>query len=114
MSPAPLNDSGHELPHDDGLRHHNEHHHDREDTIDVEVITTADDLRHRFRLHDRLREVFDRALRLVGGQGHADQFSLEYRDQPLTELDQTLEHAARELHWGDCVELELVPKPVVV
>jgi hypothetical protein len=81
--------------------------------IEVIVITTADDLDDSFNRKDKLRVVFEHALRLVGGEGKADQFALEYEDQTL-DLDRTLEQYATEFGWGEKVELELVPKPVVV
>lgn len=82
--------------------------------IHVIVITTAEDLDDRFNRHQPLRVVFERALTLVGGHGQPDQFVLEYNDQPLTELDRTLGELADALGWGDEVQLELVPNPVVV
>jgi hypothetical protein len=88
--------------------------HDHRRSIKIVVITTAEDLDRRFDLDEPLRNVFERALKLVGGSGQADQFTLEYRDQPLTELDRKLGDLARELGWRKHVELELVPKPVVV
>jgi hypothetical protein len=87
---------------------------DHNDAIRIIVITTAEDLDHRFHRHTLLRVIFDRALSLVGGHAHADQFVLQYHDQPLNDLDRTLGELACELGWGDTVELELVPKPVVV
>ncbi|MBA3407216.1 MAG: hypothetical protein H0U06_04000 [Solirubrobacterales bacterium] len=41
-------------------------------------------------MHEPLRVVFQRALDLVGGHDEADQVTLEYEDQPLSELDRTL------------------------
>ena len=82
--------------------------------IHVIVVTTADDLDDRFNRHEPLRVVFEWALALVGGQSQPDQFVLEYNDEPLTDLDRTLGDLAEALGWGDEVELELVPNPVVV
>jgi hypothetical protein len=82
--------------------------------IHVIVVTTADDLDDRFNRHEPLRVVFERALALVGGQSQPDQFVLEYNDEPLTDLNHTLGDLAEALGWGDEVELELVPNPVVV
>jgi hypothetical protein len=82
--------------------------------IRVIVVTTAEDLDERFNRHQPLRVVFERALTLVGGHGQSDQFVLEYNDQPLTELDRTLGELADALGWGDEVQLELMPDPVVV
>jgi hypothetical protein len=82
--------------------------------IHVIVVTTADDLDDRFNRHEPLRAVFERALALVGGQSQPDQFVLEYNDEPLTDLNRTLGELAESLGWGDEVELELVPNPVVV
>lgn len=82
--------------------------------IQVVVITTSDDLDDRFNKHEPLRVVFEHALGLVGGHANPDQFSLEYSDQVLTDLNRSLGEYAAELGWGDRVELELVPKPVVV
>jgi hypothetical protein len=82
--------------------------------IHVIVVTTADDLDDRFNRHEPLRVVFERALALVGGQSQPDQFVLEYNDEPLTDLNRTLGELAESLGWGDEVELELVPNPVVV
>ena len=101
-------------PHNDQHDHEANDHGSHHDTIRIIVVTTADDLDHRFNRHDSLRVVFERALSLVGGHGQAEQFVLHYRDQPLTDLDRTLGELAHELGWGDRVELELVPKPVVV
>jgi hypothetical protein len=88
--------------------------HGRDSFIEVVVVTTADDLDDRFNRHEPLRAVFERALGLVGGNANPDQFTLEYADQPLTDLGRSLGDYAAELGWGDRVELELVPKPVVV
>jgi hypothetical protein len=82
--------------------------------IHIMVVTTADDLDDRFNREQPLRVIFERALTLVGGHNQPDQFVLEYNDQPLTDLDRTLEELAAALGWGDEVELELVPNPVVV
>jgi hypothetical protein len=101
---------GHHDDHDD----HDDHGHHDPKSIEIVVITTADDLDRKFDLDAPLREVFDRALKLVGGQGQPDQFALEYHDQPLTQLDRKIGELAHELGWGKRVELELVPKPVVV
>jgi hypothetical protein len=80
----------------------------------ITVITTADDLDEKFPHHDRLRIVFDRALALVGGPGEADQFELHYGEHALNDLEHTLGELGREYDWRHHVELELVPKPVVV
>ena len=82
--------------------------------IQIAVVTTADDLDERFNTHEPLRVVFEKSLTLVGGHGNPDQFTLEYNNEPLTDLDRTIADYASELGWGDQVELELVPKPVVV
>ena len=82
--------------------------------IQIEVVTTADDLDERFNTHEPLRVVFERSLTLVGGHGNPDQFTLEYENEPLTDLDRTIGDYASQLGWGEQVELELVPKPVVV
>lgn len=82
--------------------------------IEIEVVTTADDLDEQFNKHEPLRPVFEKALTLVGGHSNADQFALEYNNEPLTDLDRTIGDYATELGWGERVELELVPKPVVV
>jgi hypothetical protein len=88
--------------------------HDDLKAIEIIVVTTADDLDREFKLKEPLRDVFDRALKLVGGHRDADQFTLEYHDEPLTQLDRRIGDIARELGWRKRVELELVPKPVVV
>jgi hypothetical protein len=82
--------------------------------IEIVVITTADDLDDRFNRHEPLRVVFERALTLVGGHNQPEQFALEYGHEPLTDLGKSLGDYAAQLGWGDRVELELVPKPVVV
>ena len=82
--------------------------------LNVVVVTTADDLDEAFNVNQPLRAVFERALGLVGGHGQADQFTLEYNGQPLTDLGQKLGDLAAAHGWGQRVELELVPKPVVV
>jgi len=82
--------------------------------IRIVVVTTAEDLDETFNPHQPLRVVFERALSLVGGHGQGEQFSLEYNDQALNDLDRPISEVAAELGWGDSVELELVPKPVVV
>jgi hypothetical protein len=82
--------------------------------IEIAVVTTADDLDDRFNTHEPLRIAFERALTLVGGHSQPDQFTLEYNNEPLTDLDRTLGDYAAQLGWGGRVELELVPKPVVV
>lgn len=81
--------------------------------IEIIVITTADDLDASFKRIQPLRVVFQRALKLVGGHGQPDQFTLEYANEPL-DIDRKIGDLAEELGWGDRVELELVPKPVVV
>jgi hypothetical protein len=83
-------------------------------SIEIEVVTTADDLDDRFNTHEPLRVVFERALTLVGGHSNPDQFALEFGNEPLTDLDRTIGDYASQLGWGERVELELVPKPVVV
>jgi hypothetical protein len=82
--------------------------------IQIEVVTTADDLDERFNTNEPLRVVFEKSLTLVGGHGNPDQFTLEYNNEPLTDLDRKIGDYATELGWGEHVELELVPKPVVV
>jgi hypothetical protein len=82
-------------------------------TFEIVVVTTAEDLDETFNAHQPLRVVFERALTLVGGHGQPDQFTLQYNDQPLA-LDRTIGELAAELGWPHRVELELVPKPVVV
>jgi hypothetical protein len=81
--------------------------------IQIIVITTADDLDESFKRNQPLRVVFQQAIKLVGGQGQPDQFALEYANEPL-DVDRKIGDLAAELGWGDRVELELVPKPVVV
>jgi len=81
--------------------------------IQIIVVTTADDLDESFKRKQPLRKVFEKALKLVGGEGQPDQFALEYNHEPLA-LDREIGDLANELGWGDRVELELVPKPVVV
>ena len=83
-------------------------------TINVIVITTADDLDRPFNLQEPLRPVFEQALTLVGGHAESDQFVLEFGDIELTELDAKLGDLKERLGWGDTVQLELVPRPVVV
>jgi hypothetical protein len=108
----PPKHGGHDDPPEHG-GHGDDDHHDPK-SIEIVVITTADDLDRKFDLDDTLRTVFDRALKLVGGHAQPDQFALDYADQPLTQLDRTLRDLAHELGWDRRVELELVPKPVVV
>jgi hypothetical protein len=110
---SPDHDHGPDEPPDHGGGHGG-HDGPAHDTIEVEVITTAKDLDRRFNLHQPLRAVFEQALELVGGHANADQFVLEYRDEPLTELEATLGELKRRFGWGRRVELEFVPKPVVV
>jgi hypothetical protein len=86
--------------------------HDR--FIEIVVVTTADDLDERFNTHEPLRVVFEKSLTLVGGHGNPDQFTLEYDNEPLADLNRTIGDYAAELGWDERVELELVPKPVVV
>lgn len=81
--------------------------------IEIMVATTADDLDENFKRKQLLRKVFEKALKLVGGQDQPDQFALEYNHEPLN-IDREIGDLADELGWGDRVELELVPKPVVV
>ena len=83
-------------------------------SIEIVVVTTAEDLDARFKTSEPMQVVFEHALSLVGGRGQPDQFALEYRDQPLTDLHRSIGDFATELGWGERVELELVPKPVVV
>lgn len=85
-----------------------------EQTISILVVTTADDLDEKFNIHQPLRVVFERVLTLVGGHSQPDQFDLEHADQPIVDLDRPIADVASELGWGQRVELELVPKPVVV
>ena len=107
----PDHGGGDDPPERDG---HGDDGHKNPKKIEIIVVTTADDLDREFKLEDPLRVVFERALKLVGGQGEPDQFTLEYRDEPLTQLDRKIGDIARELGWRKRVELELVPKPVVV
>jgi hypothetical protein len=81
--------------------------------IEIMVATTADDLDETFKRKQPLSKVFEKTLKLVGGQDQPDQFALEYNHEPL-DLDREIGDLADELGWGDRVELELVPKPVVV
>ena len=46
--------------------------------------------------------------------GEVAQFTLECGSEPLSDLDRTIGEYAEQLGWGEHVELELVPKPVVV
>ncbi len=85
-----------------------------EKRIEFEVITTAGDLNRAFPDHDHLKAVFGAALELVGGEGDADQYALEYQNEPLEDLHRTIGKWAEQLGWGERVQLELVPKPVVV
>lgn len=78
------------------------------------VVTTADDLDEEFNLNQPLRVVFNRALQAVGGQGSRDQFTLEYNDTELKELDRSVGQWAEQLGWTDGAVIELIPKPVVV
>jgi hypothetical protein len=86
----------------------------REKRTEFDVITTAGDLDRTFPDHDHLKVVFDAALELVGGEGDADQYVLEYENEPLEDLHRTIGEWAKQLGWGERVQLELVPKPVVV
>lgn len=81
--------------------------------IQIIVVTTADDLDDSFNRNLPMHVVFEKALKLVGGQGQADQFALEYGNEPL-DIARKIGDLADELGWDDRVELELVPKPVVV
>ena len=47
------------------------------DSIEIIVVTTAEDLDATFNQHEPMQVVFQRALALVGGEGQPDQFSLE-------------------------------------
>ncbi len=85
--------------------------HDKD--IQIIVVTTADDLDGSFNRNQPMHVVFEKALKLVGGQGQADQFALEYGNEPL-DIARKIGDLADELGWDDLVELELVPKPVVV
>ena len=82
--------------------------------ITIVVVTTAEDLDEEFNRHQPLRVVFERALTLVGGHSQQDQFTLEYHDDQIVDLDRPIGEVALDLGWGDRVELELVPRPVVV
>ena len=84
------------------------------EVITITVVTTADDLEDEFNTHQPLRVVFERALTLVGGHAQREQFSLEFNSQPIVDLDRPIAELIGELGWGAQVELELVPKPVVV
>lgn len=86
----------------------------RKNAITITVITTADDLEDDFNVHQPLRVVFKKALKLVGGEGQEEQFSLSYNNVELTDIDRPISEVAAEHGWGEAVELELVPKPVVV
>jgi hypothetical protein len=55
-------------------------------TIRLIVVMTAGDIDDGFRLDHPLQMVFDRALREVGDERNADQFSLEYQDVALADL----------------------------
>jgi hypothetical protein len=88
--------------------------HKPQDSIEIIVITTAEDLDVTFNEHEPMEAVFRRALALVGGEGNPDQFNLDYDDQPLTDLHRPISDFAAQFGWERRVELELVPKPVVV
>ena len=86
----------------------------RKEKIQIVVITSAADVDDDFPRQQPLEVVFRKALGLVGGQNQPDQFTLEYNDQPLEGLHDSIGDFAERYGWGDAVELELVPKPEVI
>jgi hypothetical protein len=86
----------------------------RKEKFDITVITSAGDLEAEFNGEEPLKAVFERALALVGASSQPDQFTLEYENQQLTDLQEKIEDAAKRLGWTQRVELELVPHPEVI
>jgi hypothetical protein len=84
-----------------------------EEFIMLKVVTTGEDIEDRFNLHEPLKVVFNRALQAVGGGSNRDQFTLEFRDQPL-ELDKPIADDVRKFGWTNGTVLELVPRPEVI
>jgi hypothetical protein len=80
----------------------------------ITVITTAGDVKDNYPTEQPLQVVFDAALAKVGGESTPEQFTLEYGNEPLTDLARTIADYAAELGWEKKVELELVPAPEVV
>lgn len=85
-----------------------------DNTIRLIIVTTAEDVDDEFNVNQPLRVLFNRALQAVGGQGDRDQFSLEFDDTDLTDLDRKIGDWAEQFGWDDGTAIELVPKPVVV
>lgn len=83
------------------------------ESIQITVITTGDDLTDSLNLNQKLLVVFNRALALVGGGAHRDQFTLEFEDSVL-DLNLRLRDAVEQFGWSDRVILHLVPRPEVV
>ena len=87
---------------------------DKEDRfITLTVVTTGEDLQGRFNLREPLEVVFNRALQGVGGGANRDQFTLEYKDQPL-DLARRIGDYVAQFNWTEGTVLELVPRPEVV
>ena len=81
--------------------------------ITLTVITTGEDLTDRFNIHQPLKSVFNRAVQVVGGGSNKDQFTLEFKDEPL-DLERKLEDFIAQFGWQDGTTLELLPRPEVV
>ena len=86
----------------------------RDGKLEIIVVTTAEDLDKTFNQHEPMQVVFQRALALVGGQSQPDQFTLEYSGEPLEDLQRPISAFVQQYGWSGRVELELVPRPVVV
>lgn len=85
-----------------------------EKKLQITVITTAGDVKDNYPTEQPLQAVFDAALVKVGGESTPEQFTLEYENEPLSDLTRTIASYAAELGWDKKVELELVPAPEVV
>lgn len=81
--------------------------------IRLTIITTGEDVEVDFNVNEPVRAVKLRALAGLAPGSKAEEFRLEYNNQPLDD-DQKLSFYVEQFGLVDGSVLELVPAPVVI
>lgn len=81
--------------------------------IHLTIVTTGEDVEADFNVNEPVRAVKMRALAGLAPGSKADEFRLEYNNQPLDD-DQKLGFYVEQFGLVDGSVLELVPAPVVI
>ena len=81
--------------------------------IHLTIVTTGEDVEADFNVNEPVRAVKMRALAGLAPGSKADEFRLEYNNQPLDD-DQKLGVYVEQIGLTDGSVLELVPAPVVI